>query len=143
MANKIHAGDLVRIHYTGRLENGTVFSTSIGGEPLEFTAGGDEVIEGLAEAVIGMEPGQRKTITIPPEKAYGPRNPDLEREVPLTELPEGVQVGDRLSAQIGNHRVRLWVKEIDQDTAILDANHPLAGQTLELDIEILAVEAAS
>jgi FKBP-type peptidyl-prolyl cis-trans isomerase len=65
MADKIHAGDVVRIHYTGRLENGTVFSTSLGGEPLEFTAGGDEVIEGLSEAVIGMEPGQRKTITIP------------------------------------------------------------------------------
>jgi peptidylprolyl isomerase len=143
MADKIHAGDVVRIHYTGRLENGTVFSTSLGGEPLEFTAGGDEFIEGLSEAVIGMEPGQRKTITIPPEKAYGHRDPHLEREVPLADLPEGVQVGDRLSAQIGNQRVRFWVKEIAGDTAILDANHPLAGQTLELDIEILAVESAT
>jgi peptidylprolyl isomerase len=143
MADKIHAGDVVRIHYTGRLENGTVFSTSLGGEPLEFTAGGDEVIEGLSEAVIGMEPGQRKTITIPPEKAYGHRDPHLEQKVPLADLPEGVQVGDRLSAQIGNQRVRFWVKEIADDTAILDANHPLAGQTLELDIEILAVESAT
>ncbi|GBD36175.1 FKBP-type peptidyl-prolyl cis-trans isomerase SlyD [bacterium HR36] len=140
MATQIRAGDVVRIHYTGRLENGTVFSTSIGSEPLEFTAGGDEVIEGLSEAVIGMEEGERRTITIPPEKAYGQRDPHLEREVPLADLPEGVQVGDRLSAQIGNQRVRFWVKDIENDVAVLDANHPLAGQTLHLEIEIITVE---
>ncbi|MCS7015341.1 MAG: peptidylprolyl isomerase [Gemmatales bacterium] len=143
MATKIHAGDVVKIHYTGRLDNGTVFSTSLGGEPLEFTAGSDEVIEGLSEAVIGMEQGERRTITIPPEKAYGLRDPHLEREVPLADLPQGVQVGDRLSAQIGNQRVRFWVKEIADDIAVLDANHPLAEQTLHLEIEILSVETRS
>ncbi|MCS7166389.1 MAG: peptidylprolyl isomerase [Gemmatales bacterium] len=139
MAGKIHAGDLVKIHYTGRLANGMVFSTSIGSEPLEFTAGSDEVIEGLSEAVIGMEEGERRFITIPPEKAYGYRDPQLEWEVPLADLPEGVQVGDRLSAQMGNQRIRFWVKEITGNVAILDANHPLAEQTLHLEIEILSV----
>ena len=133
-------GDRVQIHYTGRLEDGTVFDSSEGRAPLEFTAGGQEVIPGVAQAVVGMQQGESKTVVVSPGEAYGVRAPGLEQRIPRTLLPEEVQVGDRLQAKVGEQVILVWVKELGEEFGVIDANHPLAGQTLTFDIELVSVE---
>jgi peptidylprolyl isomerase len=137
--SEIKEGDMVQVHYTGRLEDGSVFDSSEGREPLEFKAGGDEVIPGFSRAVIGMQPGDSRTVTICPEDGYGPHYPDRTQRVPLGILPEGVEVGSALQAQTedGLEGVMVWVTEMTGEDALLDANHPLAGQTLIFDILIV------
>jgi len=132
-------GDLVKIHFTGRLEDGTVFDTSDGKEPLEFEAGSSQLISGVSLAVIGMQEGEERTVTVPPEEGYGPRWPELEREVPVNALPENVEVGDPLQAQTPDGMIYVWVKKIADEKAVVDGNHPLAGKTLEFDLKLLAV----
>jgi len=134
-------GDKVRIHYTGRLEDGTVFDSSQGRAPLEFTAGSDEVIYGVSQAVLGMEPGESKTVEIPAEEGFGPRREGLEQRVPLTALPSQVKVGDALQAQFEDREDPLvvWVTEINEESALVDANHPLSGHDLTFDIEMVEV----
>lgn len=136
-------GDQVKVHYTGRLEDGTVFDSTQDRAPLEFTAGGSEVIAGVSRAVIGMQPGESKTVEVAAEDGYGPRQPGLEQRVPRTLLPEGVKVGDPLHAKVGdeNRTIVVWVMELGEDSAVLDANHPLAGHTLTFDIELVSVSA--
>ena len=135
----INEGDLVKIHYTGRLEDGTVFDSSEGRNPLEFKAGGEDIIPGVSQAVIGMKPGDSKTVTINPENGYGPHYPERAQSVPLDLLPEGVEVGSALQAQTqdGGEGITVWVTELNEETAVLDANHPLAGRTLVFNIEIV------
>ncbi|MFO7654689.1 MAG: peptidylprolyl isomerase [Candidatus Krumholzibacteriia bacterium] len=133
-------GDRVKIHYTGRLKDGTVFDTSEGREPLEFTAGSEELITGVSHAVIGMEEGQERTITVPPEEGFGERREDLAQEVPRDALPQDVKVGEPLTARSGEQEVRVWVRELSDDSAVVDANHPLAGHTLEFDVKVVGVE---
>lgn len=133
-------GDRVKIHYTGRLEDGTVFDSSRDRDPLEFTAGDQEVIPGVDQAVVGMQPGESKTVVLPAEEAYGPRTPDLEKRFPRDALPDGVQVGDRLQAKVGEKSILVWVSELGEESALLDANHPLAGCSLAFDIELVSVE---
>jgi peptidylprolyl isomerase len=133
--------DRVRIHYTGRTQDGQVFDTSREREPLEFEAGSPEVIPGISHAVVGMQEGQERTITVAPEDAFGPRREEMIQEVPRSALPPEVQVGDPLSAQSGDQQVRVWVAELDAERAVIDGNHPLAGQTLEFDLELVAVVA--
>ena len=136
-------GDKVKVHYTGRHEDGTVFDTSEGRAPLEFTAGGPEVIPGVSQAVVGMEEGEKKTVEIPPKEAYGEHDPDLVSDVPLEMLPEGVKVGDRLEARGGDRTFQVWVRELGQESARVDANHPLAGATLVFDLELVEVGAGA
>ncbi len=88
-------GDVVRIHYTGRFEDGRVFDTSTERDPLEFVAGGGQVIPGVSNAVIGMEEGEKKTVTLPPDEGYGQRNPALEQTISREQLPDQVSVGDQ------------------------------------------------
>jgi FKBP-type peptidyl-prolyl cis-trans isomerase 2 len=133
-------GDRVQIHYTGRLEDGTVFDSSQGRDPLEFTAGGNEVIPGVAKAVLGMQAGESKTVEVSAEDAYGVRTPGLEQRVPRKLLPEKAQVGDRLQAKVREKVILVWVAEIEEESAVIDANHPLAGQSLVFDIELVSVE---
>jgi peptidylprolyl isomerase len=133
-------GDRVQIHYTGRLEDGTVFDSSQGRNPLEFTAGGNEVIPGVDKAVLGMQPGESKTVVVSAEDAYGARTPGLEQRVPRRILPEKVQVGDRLQAKVGEKAILVWVAELEEEFGVIDANHPLAGQSLVFAIELVAVE---
>jgi peptidylprolyl isomerase len=134
------SGDRVQIHYTGRLEDGTVFDSSEGRDPLEFTAGGHEVIPGVDRAVLGMQQGESKTVVVSVEEAYGARKPGLEQRIPRTLLPEGVQVGDRLQAKVGEDTILVSVAELGEEFAVMDANHPLAGESLIFDIEIVSVE---
>ncbi len=135
----VRSGDLVRVHYVGRLEDGTVFDSSEGQDPIAFHAGSEEVIPGVSTAVIGMQPGERKTISVPPEQGFGVRRPDLEYEVDRSLLPPDVEVGDRLTADLGTDRITVWVKELKPTTAVLDANHPLAGKTLVFDLQLVEI----
>ncbi|HKB03800.1 MAG TPA: peptidylprolyl isomerase [Gemmataceae bacterium] len=137
---QVQVGDRVEVHYTGRLASGDVFANSQGDEPLRFAAGRGEVIEGISQAVLGMEQGGRKTVTVPPEQGFGPRREDLQRRVPRGVLPPDVTVGDQLVARGQEGQERLWVRELADDFAVLDGNHPLAGQTLTFDLELLSVE---
>lgn len=138
----IKSGDLVKVHYEGRFEDGTVFDTSAEREPLEFNAGSDQLIPGFSGAVIGMAAGEKKTVTLPPGEAYGDHRPELVQQVNLDQLPEDVEVGSHLQAAEGEQRFRVIVKAIENDMATLDANHPLAGKTLVFDIEIVDFAAA-
>jgi peptidylprolyl isomerase len=134
----VQVGDVVRVHFTVRLENGVVIGTSAGGEPVEVTAGAAESGIGIGEAVVGMTTGEKKTVTVAPEQAYGPREPERERWVPRQALPPDVKVGDRLIAQQGAEQTPVWVRQLDDDLALIDENHPLAGQALVFDIELIS-----
>lgn len=136
-------GDTVTVHYTGRLENGEVFADSKDGEPLEFTLGSGEVIPGLESGIIGMKAGETKTISVPPEEAYGPRHEELVIDVKKSEFPENLTlaIGQQLQIrQSDGDPLRVTVADIDEDTITLDANHPLADCTLTFTILLVAVK---
>ncbi|HOA23961.1 MAG: peptidylprolyl isomerase [Aggregatilineales bacterium] len=135
-------GDTVRVHYTGRFEDGTVFDTSQGREPIEFTLGEHEVIPGFENAVAGMQAGETKTTQIPPEDAYGERREDLLIDVPRAEVPADIdpQVGQTLQVQgAGGQVFPVVVASVGEDTITLDANHPLAGRSLIFDIHLIDI----
>ena len=134
-------GDTVQVHYTGKFEDGTVFDSSQDAQPLEFTAGGTELIPGVSKAVIGMAPGDTKSVEIPPEEGYGQRQDGMEQTVPRNLLPPEAKIGDALQAQAQDQTIVVWVKELGEAEAILDANHPLAGKTLFFDLEMVAITA--
>ena len=138
---KIKNGDNVSVHYTGRLEDGSVFDTSLaeGREPLTVTLGQGQLIPGFENGLIEMTIGEMKTIEIEPESAYGEVNPQLMSEIPLSQVPEGVQVGDMLQGQNQFGPVNVTVKEIKEETVVLDMNHPLAGKKLIFDLEVVSV----
>ena len=131
-------GDKVSVHYTGRLEDGTEFDSSAGGDPLEFTIGEGRVIPGFEAGVVDMEPGDSKTITIPAEDAYGERRDDMMITVERKDLPSDLdpKEGERLQMSQGEHTFQVTVSEVTDDTVTLDGNHPLAGETLIFDIEL-------
>jgi peptidylprolyl isomerase len=136
---QVRPGDTVQVHYTGRLADGTVFGTSVGGDPIQFAAGGSQLPAGVTQAVLQMQPGEKKTVTLAPEQAFGTRDPSLEGAVTLAQLPEGAQVGDRLTAHDGTREFVVWVREIKSDHAVVDGNHPLAGQTVTFDLELVSI----
>lgn len=135
----VKTGDRVQVHYTGRLQDGTVFDSSEGRDPLEFTAGGDEVIPGFSRAVLGMEPGQNLTVTIAADDAYGPRVDGLTQQVNRSLLPDNVSVGDPLQADLDEGPLIVWVSELNDAYAVIDANHPLAGRDLVFEIELVTI----
>lgn len=142
----VSSGDRVSVHYTARLADGSIILSTHGAkggeQPLGFVAGGPEVIQGLSEAVIGMHEGERKLVRVDADHGFGARDPDLERRVPLAGLPPGLQVGDRLEASSHGVSLPVWIREIGADAAVLDANHPLAGQNLFLEIELVSLHPA-
>lgn len=134
---QVQNGDLVQVHYTGRLTDGTVFDSSEQRDPLSFTAGSNELIAGFSQGVIGMEQGQTRTLTIEAEDAYGPRRDDLVQQVPRSALPEDVEVGSVL-APSNNPQMQVHVTELTDEHATVDGNHPLAGQTLVFEVKLVA-----
>ena len=137
------AGDKVRIHYTGKLDDGTVFDSSSGREPLDFELGAGAVIPGFDTAVAGMNSGESKTVRIEAENAYGPRRDDMVMEVSRGEMPADMEleVGMQLQASPpGAPPVLLTVVSLGEETVTLDGNHPLAGQALTFDIELIEIE---
>lgn len=138
-------GDTVRIHYTGRLTDGTQFDSSQGREPLEFQVGSGQIINGLDKQVEGMSVGDSATVTIPAEEAYGPHRPEGVQSVPREQIPEGVDVspGARLQATGGDGRtMTLTVVGSTEEEVTVDANHPLAGKDLVFDVELVEIVAA-
>lgn len=136
------SGDTVKIHYTGKLQDGTVFDSSEGNDPLEFTIGGGQVIPGFDEAVNEMSKGENKTVTIPVDKAYGPRNEELVMTAPIDQVPPDLnpEVGQQL--QLGGPNGEMMVVkvvEVNDQHIKLDANPPLAGQDLTFDIELVEI----
>ena len=136
------SGDTVRIHYTGTLGDGTQFDSSAGREPLEFALGGGQVIPGFDKAVDGMAVGDSKTVTIPPDDAYGQRHEQLVQQVPRSALPEDMEpaVGMHLQSQSPDGQImNLAVVEVEDESIMLDANHPLSGQALTFSIELVEI----
>ena len=136
------ASDTVTVHYTGTLNDGTVFDSSKGSEPLRFTLGANQVIPGFDEAVVGMTPGDTKVVHIPVDQAYGPRREDMILEVAPQEFPPDVEprVGDRLQIrQSDGASFQVTVSDVQEDAVTLDGNHPLAGEDLNFEIELLAI----
>lgn len=138
----VRDGDTVKIHYTGKLQDGTVFDTSEGREPLSFTIGSGQVIPGFEDAVIGMVKNETKNVRIPVDRAYGPRNEELMINVPRNQVPPDInpEQGQRLQIQgPGNQPVLVVVKEVTNEYIVLDANPPLAGEDLIFDIELVEI----
>lgn len=136
------SGDAVRIHYTGRLNDGTVFDSSEGREPLGFTLGSGEVIPGFDQGVAGMDVGETKTIEIPAEEAYGAYRDDLALQVGRDQFPADIdpEVGQQLQLGMADGgALSVVVTEINDETVTLDANHPLAGKDLIFDLELVSV----
>jgi|SRR5690606_6077080 len=139
---RAQTGDTVRVHYTGRFEDGTVFDTSQDREPIEFTLGEHQVIPGFENAVTGMQAGETKTAQIPPEEAYGERREDLLIDVPRAEVPADIdpQIGQTLQVQgAGGQVFPVVVANVGEDMITLDANHPLAGRSLIFDIQLIDI----
>jgi FKBP-type peptidyl-prolyl cis-trans isomerase 2 len=136
----IKSGDKVKVHYVGKFEDGEVFDSSVGKEPLEFVVGMNQVIPGFEEGLMGMEVGEKKTINVPFEKAYGPYREDLVFPVEKSKLPEDVAVDHLLEVhQPDGSSFVVRVSDIKDDMAYLDANHPLAGKNLIFEVEIVSI----
>ncbi|UCF19398.1 MAG: peptidylprolyl isomerase [Gemmatimonadota bacterium] len=135
-------GDTVKVHYTGKLDDGTVFDSSAKREPLEFTLGKQQLISGFEDAVRGMSAGDSKTIRIPPDKGYGPHRPELVFQVGREAMPANLEpeVGQHLEMQQQDGRtLPLMVTEVSEASVTLDANHPLAGKELTFELELVEI----
>ncbi|RUM35340.1 MAG: peptidylprolyl isomerase [Desulfobulbus sp.] len=135
-------GDSVKIHYTGTLEDGETFDSSEGHDPLEFTLGSGQVIPGFDEAVIGMEAGDKKTVTIPADKAYGQRNEEMIITAPRDQVPKDInpEVGQKLQmAGPENQPIMVEITEVTDEHITLDANPPLAGKDLTFALELVSI----
>lgn len=135
-------GDTVKVHYTGKLDDGTVFDSSEGRDPLEFTVGSGQVIPGFDTGVTGMSAGESKTVKIPSVEAYGPHHEEMMIEVGRDEFPPEIAptIGDQLQMRHETGQiVMVTVTEVGEDKVTLDANHPLAGKDLTFDIQLVEV----
>jgi len=141
---QVTVGDTVRIHYTGTLKDGSAFDSSVGRDPLQFTVGEKTIIPQLEDSIVGIAVGDTATVEIAAENAYGPRQEDAIQTVERSLMPEGAElaVGGQLQAtgQDGNVFV-LTIVEVAEDTVTLDANHPLAGEDLTFQVELVEIVA--
>ena len=138
-------GDTVKINYTGKLDSGDVFDTSEGRAPLEFTIGQNTIIPTLESAVVGMAEGDTATVAIAAADAYGQRSPEAIQKVERSAIPEGIELatGTQLQASDGaGNQMLLTVVELDEETVTLDGNHPLAGENLTFEIELVEIVSA-
>ena len=137
---KVNDGDFVQLHYTGTLEDGTVFDSSDGRGPLEFKVGGGGIIAGFNDAVVGMELESEKSFTLTPDQAYGDFREDLKRDFPKDMLGDNqIEVGQVLRFSSPNGPVSGTVLAIEADNFMVDFNHPLAGKTLQFNIKVVGV----
>jgi peptidylprolyl isomerase len=137
-------GDTVKVHYTGRLDDGNVFDTSADREPLEFTIGSGQVIQGFDQLVTGLNPGESRTQKIAAENAYGPHLKDMEVEVPRTEIPPHLdpKVGDQYQLQGNGQTFRVLVTSVSETSVTMDGNHPLAGRDLTFEVSLVEIVSA-
>src|SRR5450432_2757449 len=138
----VKSGDTVKVHYHGKLTDGTTFDSSEGREPLEFEVGSGMVIKGFDDGVTGMQTGEKKTINIPVDEAYGPVNEDMLVEFPRSNFPPEMnpEIGMQLNMTSGDGQViPVVITEVQDDIISLDANHPLAGHDLVIDLELVEI----
>ena len=143
---QVKAGDTVKVHYHGRLTDGTTFDSSNGRQPLEFKVGSGMVIKGFDDGVLGMSIGEKKTIEIPVVDAYGPEDPQMLMDFPIDRFPEDMkpEIGMQLNMSNGSgENFPVVIREIKGDLVTLDANHPLAGEDLIFDLELVDIIGAS
>jgi|SRR5690606_13612405 len=136
-------GDNVKVHYTGKLTSGEQFDSSAGREPLAFTVGAGQMIKGFDDAIPGMQVGDKKTINITPDQAYGEKNTDAIIEFPVSNIPEGMKLETGMKLQLQNEAgqpIPVVVTEVKEDVVVLDANHELAGKELVFDIELVEIK---
>ncbi len=135
-------GDTVKVHYTGKLDDGTVFDTSDNRDPLEFVVGEGQVIPGFEESVVGMKVDETKSTRIPMEEAYGPRREDLVLVIEQGQFPPDIapQVGQQLRLrQANDESVTVVVTDVSDESVTLDANHPLAGEALTFEVKLVGI----
>jgi peptidylprolyl isomerase len=140
---QVKSGDTVKVHYHGRLNDGTTFDSSEGRDPLEFEVGSGSVIPGFDNGVTGMQVGEKKTINIPSDQAYGEKQDDLYMEFPIDRFPPDLkpEVGMQLNMSNGaGQNFPVVIREVREDSVILDANHPLAGEDLTFDLELVEIK---
>jgi peptidylprolyl isomerase len=138
----VKSGDKVKVHYHGKLMTGETFDSSEGRAPLEFEVGSGMVIKGFDEGVTGMSVGEKKTINIPVEEAYGPKNPEMVITMPKDRFPEDMELEEGMPLMMSDgsgQNFQVVVTEIKEESVMLDANHPLAGQDLVFDIELVEI----
>ena len=143
---QVKKGDKVKVHYHGKLTTGETFDSSEGREPLEFEVGSGMVIKGFDEGVTGMTVGEKKTVTIPVEDAYGAKNEDMMIDMPKDRFPEDMQVEVGMPLVMSDpngQQFQVVVAEINEDSVTLDGNHPLAGKDLIFDLELVSIEGGS
>lgn len=139
---QVKKGDVVNVHYHGRLTDGTTFDSSEGREPLQFTAGSGQVIKGFDDAVMDMKPGDKKTVHIPVTEAYGERRDDMMMEYPKADFPAEMQPEVGMELQMGDEAGNVFpvvIVEVGDDVVVLDANHPLAGKDLIFEVELVSI----
>ena len=139
MSEAIKSGDTIAVDYTGKFENGDVFDSSEGRQPLTFTVDTGMLIKGFDQAVIGMKKGESKTVTIPPEMGYGPRDEEAMDEIPRAQFPQDMSLTEGLELQLQNpagQPVPARIASINETNVTMDVNHFLAGKTLVFDISI-------
>ena len=139
---QVKKGDTVKVHYHGRLKTGETFDSSKDRQPLEFEVGSGSVIKGFDDGVTGMGIGEKKTINIPVEEAYGQKNPDMIIEMPKDRFPENMELEVGMSLMMSNgegQNFQVVIHEIHEESVVLDANHPLAGQDLIFDLELVDI----
>lgn len=139
---QVKNGDTVRVHYHGKLTNGTTFDSSEGRDPLEFKVGEGQVIKGFDDALVDMQVGDKKTVNIPVDQAYGQRNDDMMMEYPKSEFPADMNPEVGLQLHMSDNTGNVFpvvIAEVKEETVLLDANHPLAGEDLIFDIELVSI----
>ena len=138
----VQNGDSVKVNYTGRLEDGSVFDSSLteGREPLAAVLGQGQLIKGFESGLMGMSIGDKKTVEIEPSEAYGEVIEGMVNDVPLENLPENVKVGDKLQGMTDRGPVMVVVTEVNESSAKVDANHPLAGKKLIFELELVSID---
>ena len=142
---QVQNGDKVKVHYHGKLRNGETFDSSQGREPLEFTVGGGQVIKGFDEGVKGMQVGDKRTVEIEVQDAYGEKNEDMIIEFPKAQFPPDMNPEAGMQLMMNNGQGQQFpvvIKEVGEETVLLDANHPLAGEDLIFDIELVEIAPA-
>jgi peptidylprolyl isomerase len=143
---KAKSGDTVQIHYTGWLKDGSEFDSSSGGEPLQFPLGAKKVIDGVDRAVTGMSVGEKKKVEVPADEAYGPHRKELIGDVPRDQFPEDIDLEEGQRLQFTNEQGQVHVFQVlsvADESVKIDMNHPLAGEDLTFEVELVAIEGSA
>ncbi|HDL20935.1 MAG TPA: peptidylprolyl isomerase [Nitrospirae bacterium] len=136
------SGDTVKVHYSGFLEDGTIFDSSLQGDPFEFTLGESMVLPGFEEAIVGMDSGETKTFNIPSDEAYGPHREELVAVIERTQVPADIDPQAGMNLQLKSpdgNATSVVITEVSEESIILDANHPLAGKDLIFEIKLVEI----